>query len=146
MCQMNNGCIVKHDLFNKFTKAVYMRIKITKPPERDKIIIELLQKMQPPKVSGEQINRFFYLLRHHGINLDKDRIPKNKREFHAKFKSIDTRKKRNRIHLKPDSSYIRKERKRLERVQREQPAVLPLNIDSVISTMLDEPEPNFHYL
>jgi hypothetical protein len=70
ICDLNDKCVIEHRLFDGYRKSVVLKIKMTKSGiGREKVIIDLLQAFQPPKVNRLQVDNYYKFLRR-GINFD----------------------------------------------------------------------------
>ena len=67
------------------------------------MIIDLLQKIQPPKVSAAQINRHWGKKMYQRIDLDKHIVSEEEIKYHSEFKKRQTGKRRNKIKLRKDA-------------------------------------------
>ena len=111
-CEIQNGCIFSHDLFDGIRISVRNNIRCTPPEHRHSKIIEILSAINPPKVSEREINYYFSQLRK-GINLD---IVYRRGRVTPKFLRKELRKDNNRIvrSFKKDHTRIVRDQKRVK--------------------------------
>ena len=88
------GCLLANPLIEDQSKEIQERLRLIDAPQnRIRYIIDLFQEKQPPKVNKTQINRYFLLRKHKGIDLDIDHVSKKEKEYHAGLKHNPTKRK-----------------------------------------------------
>lgn len=162
MCAINSGCIINHPLFEGYRISVAKKIReCSYGRARERMVIDLLQLFQPPKVNGKQIGRYYNLLRQ-GLDIDKEQDPNPHTQ---KIRGVKpARKKRNKMlnELKTDKHIQQKNRKRatkrfiseqvkksgieFNQLTREEKGVIysKANFQAWIENWKNQPEPNFH--
>lgn len=87
------GCLLSNPLIVDQSKEIYEILKlIESKKKRIKYVINLFQEKRPPKINRRQIDRYFLLRKHKGIDLDKDYIGEREKEYHANLKHVPTKK------------------------------------------------------
>lgn len=75
LCEVNNSCILSHELLNGNTNLVSNLLSIGSKA-RAKYIISLLQSIKPPKVSDQQVDQYKKRKKITGFNPDRKPVIK----------------------------------------------------------------------
>lgn len=145
------GCVLKNPLLYDRDQEVAGRLRLLNGKARDKELINFLQEIQPPKVSGKMCRRYYARLKQ-GIDLDaprkkwkKTKRP-NKQNLAKKKKGVSMDDMIGDVRLSVTTNTPRqsREEKLFLQSQTLEQFKEKRNWDECLKRQKEMPEPNFH--